>query len=261
MKSFIFIILSIITLTSCEKVITLELNQEEPKLVIDAVITNQPGPYFVTITKSNQFTDPNNYPAVNDATVTITDNASNSEVLLPVGNGKYRTNTLQGTPGRTYTLTVIHNSKQYTAISTMPAAVSLLNLRSIKLNFGNTTVYRIVPEYNDPTGLGNNYRLTQTVNGVLDKTYVLFNDNVNNGLLNQRPIISNDIDLKAGDNVIVGLQCIDKNVYDYFFTLSNIDGNGPGGGTTPSNPPTNISGGALGVFSAHTIDQKSIVIL
>jgi hypothetical protein len=36
--------------------------------------------------------------------------------------------------------------------------------------------------------------------------------------------------------------------------------NGPGGGVTPSNPPTNITPVTLGYFSAHTTQSKTIVV-
>jgi hypothetical protein len=34
----------------------------------------------------------------------------------------------------------------------------------------------------------------------------------------------------------------------------------PGGGITPNNPPSNISNGALGIFSAHTTETRSVTI-
>jgi hypothetical protein len=56
------------------------------------------------------------------------------------------------------------------------------------------------------------------------------------------------------------MRCIDGPVYDYFFSLNSIQGNGPGGGTTPTNPVSNISGGALGYFSAFTVQKVSAVV-
>jgi len=36
--------------------------------------------------------------------------------------------------------------------------------------------------------------------------------------------------------------------------------NGPGGGVSPSNPPTNISPATLGYFSAHTSSIKTMIV-
>ena len=60
--------------------------------------------------------------------------------------------------------------------------------------------------------------------------------------------------------VSVEMQCISKSAHLFFYTLSQQSGAGPGGGTAPSNPPNNIIGGALGLFSAHTTQTKVIKI-
>jgi hypothetical protein len=52
------------------------------------------------------------------------------------------------------------------------------------------------------------------------------------------------------------MYCIDKNVYNYFFSLLQVTGNNGGfQSASPDNPITNISGGALGYFSAHTVSR------
>jgi len=42
--------------------------------------------------------------------------------------------------------------------------------------------------------------------------------------------------------------------------LALMSDSGPGGGTTPNNPPNNLSNGALGLFSAHTAELKKNTI-
>ncbi|MNY17369.1 hypothetical protein D3C86_1506870 [compost metagenome] len=66
--------------------------------------------------------------------------------------------------------------------------------------------------------------------------------------------------VKTGDKVEIEMQCIDKNIFNYWYTLSQQSQNGPGGGTIPGNPPSNISNNALGYFSAHTVDKKEMVV-
>lgn len=246
--------------TSCEKVIDLKLDATEPVLVIEGNITNQAGPYYVKLTKTVNFNEPSNYPAVNSATVIITDNAGQRDTLTYTNNGNYRTNILQGIIGRTYLLTVISEGKTYTAQSTMPQNVSFDSLRYNPFQFGGSTQHTVIPVYTDPVNFGNNYRFVLKVNGVQDKSYLIFNDNVNNGKTNERPLQSFDIEIENGNTVQVEMQCIDANSYTYYFTLAQIQGNGPGGGTTPSNAPNGITGGGLGLFSAYTTQSKSIII-
>jgi hypothetical protein len=67
------------------------------------------------------------------------------------------------------------------------------------------------------------------------------------------------MDLKPGDLISIEMQCVDKKVSS-FYTFLTLMGTGPGGGTTPNNPPNNISNGSLGLFSAHTVETRSVTI-
>lgn len=260
MRLPIYIIVLSILLTSCEKVVDLNLGANNPTLVIEGNITNQPGPYFVKLTKTVSFTDASVYPVVSNATVIITDNAGQKDTLVYTTNGIYKTNTLQGVSGRTYSLTVIAEGKTYTTQSTMPQNVVLDSLKYNPIQFGGTIIHTAIPIFTDPVATGNNYQFVLKINNVLDKTYLVDNDNVTNGQIYARPLFSNDIEIKPGDNVQVEMRCIDANSYTYYYTLSQAQTDGPGGGTTPTNPPNGISGGALGLFSAYTTQTKSIII-
>lgn len=260
MKLLVCLIAVALLFTSCEKVIGLDLGTNDPTLVIEGNITNQSGPYYVKLTKTVSFDQSNNYPPVSNATIVITDNAGQRDTLVYTNDGIYKTNNLMGIIGRTYNLTVITDGKTYTAQSTMPQNVLFDSLRYNPFQFGGSTQHTVIPVYTDPSQLGNCYRFVMKVNGVLDKTYLVDNDNVNNGQTNQRPLRTTDIEVEDGNIVQVEMQCIDASSYTYYFTLSQAQGNGPGGGTTPSNAPNGITGGALGLFSAYTTQTKSILI-
>ncbi len=262
MKNIISIICIAMLFTSCEKVVKLEYRNNQSKIVIEGNITDQPGPYFVSISKSASLTDPGNYTKIDNATVTISDNAGNSETLIPQGNGMYRTNTTAGVAGRTYTLSVNAESQTYTAQSTMPARVAFDSIKVEQFSFGGDIQYNIIPVYTDPAVKGNNYRFVLTVNSKLINQHLVQNDEVTNGVVNtvRLEIDDNNLELKAGDLLGLKMQCIDKNVALYYTTLALMGDSGPGGGTTPNNPPTNISNGALGIFSAYTVQDKTKVL-
>jgi len=268
MKNIFLIIMALLVWISCEKEIDLDLEDQSGNIVIEANVTDKPGPYYVKITKSVAFTTNNSYPTVGNAVVILSDNNGQSETLKHVGEGVYETANFTTAPGRTYTLKVSAEGKEYLAKSTMPQAVILEDLQQDSFTVGGELSYTLLPIFTDPATLGNRYLFTYTLNNNPHKMFEAFSDNVNNGLVNQRPILlpNDDEDgqsekTKAGDTVHVEMQCIDINVYTYFTSLIQIiDGGGPGGGITPSNPPSNISNGALGYFSAHTVSKKSYVI-
>ena len=65
--------------------------------------------------------------------------------------------------------------------------------------------------------------------------------------------------IKSGDRVTIEMQCIDEIVYRYWSTVKAGGGDGDGNTAAPANPITNIKGGALGYFSAHTVSRKAVI--
>ena len=261
MKTSIIVIFMAAIFISCEKTVDLKYKGNQSMIVIVGDITNEAGPYFVKITKSINLSDTGSYPTIDNAVVTISDNAGNSETLSPQGNGVYRTNAIAGVPGRTYTLTVNAESQIYTAQSTMPASVLLDSIKVEQFTFGGDIERNIIPVYADPIAKGNTYRFVLSVNNEIINQHFVQNDEVTNGVVNTQRLEADDniVKLKPGDSITINMQCIDNRVALYYTTLALMGDTGPGGGTTPNNPPTNISNGALGVFSAHTVQNKSIV--
>ena len=262
MKIIIPILCSILFLVSCDKEISLALDNNNPTLVIDGSITDQAGPYFVQLSLSIPVTNPTTIVGVNNARVIITDQTGIKDSLLFVSNGLYKTQKIKGIEGGTYNLEVIVDQKKYTASATMPKKVNLDSLRINTFPFHGEINYSIIPVYTDPIVIGNSYRFIQKINDTLDPTFHVFDDNLNNGKVNQRPLRGGDNNLKVKlkDNVFVEMQCISNASYLYYNSLNQQSGAGPGGGTAPSNPPSNIEGGALGIFSAHTVQRKTVKI-
>ncbi|MCD4691932.1 MAG: DUF4249 family protein, partial [Calditrichales bacterium] len=131
LKSLIFISFLVVLFSSCEDVVEIDLNTADPQIVIDAVVTDQPGPYIVKISKTGDFYQPSVFPVVSGALVEISDNAGHSEILEETDPGIYRTDSLQGTPGRNYTLKVIAEGKEYAAASSMPNAIQSDSLSDV----------------------------------------------------------------------------------------------------------------------------------
>jgi hypothetical protein len=245
---------------ACEEVIDIDLNASSPQIVIEAEITNQAGPYIVKITKSANFDDSNNFPPVPNAEVKIDDNMGNQETLTEISPGIYQTNTLQGIEGRTYTLTIQAEGKTYTAESRMPSVVPLDKITLDEVQFGAEKQKVPVPNYRDPYDTENYYRFVQYQNNIRVSTIFVRSDRLSNGNYITQPLIDRDNEFAEGDEIKVEMQCIDQGVYEYFNSLDQLSGNGPNTSASPANPISNIRGGALGYFSAHTLEKKTIMI-
>lgn len=263
MKKIVYFLV-LISLFACQKEINIDLNNASPRIVIEGEINDQTEVQTVTISQTANFSSPNVFPKISGAEVTIADNAGNSEKLTETSAGIYQTRNMKGVENRTYYLTIKIGSQTYTSECTMPLAVSFtgINLLKRNLGFGSSAkeAFVPIPQFVDPANLQNQYRFIQYRNGDKDDNIIIRNDNIANGLPNQQPLFSNDFEIVKGDSLQVEMHCITKSVYDYFYSLNQSSGRGPGGGTTPSNPVSNISGGALGYFSAYTVRTRGVLV-
>jgi hypothetical protein len=247
--------------SSCNKVIDLKLGNEAGKLVVEGIITNVKGPQYIKLSTNVSFSNTNTYPPVTGAQVTVNDQAGNSYTFTEGSAGVYSIDELAGSYGSVYTMHVSTNGKNYTASSTMPALVALGSVSSAKNDFDSRNNKRkISVHYTDSKGIVNQYKFILYVNGVQVKRVFVNNDDFTDGNIVTFDLIQDDIDIYPGDKVTVEMQCIDKAVYTYWFTLMQQGFNGPGGGVTPSDPPNNITPQTLGYFSAQTTQSKTITV-
>ena len=92
MKNIKFIIY-ILLLSACEKVVYIDLNTSDPKLVVEANITDSKygqGYYLnaVKLSRTVNYYDGNVFPAVNNASVFISDDLGNIDTLKPMNHFK-----------------------------------------------------------------------------------------------------------------------------------------------------------------------------
>jgi len=259
-KWYIYAIGIIALMASCQKVINIDLNSASPTIVIVGNVNDQPGPYFVTLSQTVNFSQPNTFPGISGALVSIADNAGTVDTLIETTTpGTYQTKKLQGVQGRTYTLNVIANGQTYTSVSIMPQLVNfdtLVIIRNIGPGFrgGNDTIYWPYVVYQDPPAVANYYRFIETVNDTLLTNINILNDKISNGKYIAYPIRHH---LNVGDSVKIEMQCIDQGTYNYLSTFGEASGST---NVTPANPVSSISNNALGYFSAHTSRVRSVQV-
>lgn len=254
--------LSAACLYSCKKIVVLNLNNASPQIVIQGEVTDSAGPYTVYINKSVGFYADNTFPALSGAVVKIQDNLGVSDSLTETAPGIYATHLLQGFPGHTYTLSVFAQNTNYMSSSTMPLRVPLDSV-SFKTTggFGQKNISAVV-NFQDPAGIKNYYQFVEFINGVqFNKEIFVFDDRLSDGRYISNTLRTDSSYLNAGDVLQVNMYCIDEQVYNYFFQLAQSSGVGAfNSSASPANPSSNISNGALGYFSAHTTQSKTVIV-
>ena len=254
-SGLVYLLLLLVSFSACKKVIKVNLNATSPRYVVQGNIDNQAGPYSVTITRSVNFDQDNVFPAVSGAIVVVTDVTANQvDTLTEATPGSYNTHIITGIPGHTYALYINAAGNTFTASSTMPQVVTLDSLYTQPSAFGGSHP-ELVPVYTDPVALGNYYQFVQVKNDTVTDNINIRNDMLINGQMIKQPIRGND--LNPGDSVAVYLECIDSAMYQYYYSLAQTENQNS---ATPANPLSNIKGGALGYFSAHTYSMKSVIV-
>ncbi len=268
MKKIILFATALFSLNACQEVIEIDLNQTNPQYVIIGNIADDGKPCSVEITKTVNFSEPNNFPKITGAIVTLSDDKGSQEILSETKSGIYESKKMLGVVGNTYTLTVKYDGQTFISTSKMADATPIFDVKFIEDAFGGPPGtpqdtlpnFRAIPLHPDAPNVKNYYRYIQTINGVEDKAFLIRNDNLSDGKLNAQPLFSFDAKINRGNKYQVKLMNIDEANYNYLYALLQSSGNGPGGGTTPANPPNNILGGALGYFSAHSVSVKEVIV-
>lgn len=236
MKRNILVSLFIISLFSCVENFDLKLRDAESKLVVEGLITNQAGSYYVRLTKStpgglssntNSRNHEDNAESVKNAVVIIADDFNQIDTLTqfdfdisdpdylwgPHNQGFYKTNQLIGIPGHTYTLTIKYDGKEYRASSFM-APVPKIDSLSYYLKkteiVGKSDYYVPLLYFKEPQDIDNYYliQLSKDINSRIYSSSVLW----------QFSILSDDL-LKPyvnGLNVSTGVTPREINIYPVY---------------------------------------------
>ena len=278
MKYLIYISLGIISLSSCTKIIDVELNEGLQRIVIEGRITDQDEPVSVYITRTTDYFNPLDPENVTGATVSIKAESGVFVTLTELGEGHYETSMIKGENGKRYYLRVEDGEEVYEASSYLPKKVfmdSLVYAPSFFVNPQDTLLgFLLTCWFTDPAEQTNyyNFALKRTPEPIVDEeeerrgppssgnSAILLNDINFNGRLSSFNL--NRLGLYyINDTIDVQMISIDQPIYEYYDQLAAITGGGiMFSSSAPANPMNNFSNGALGYFSAEAIDKKRVII-
>jgi len=266
----ILALIGLILISGCEKVVDIDLNTMEPKLVIDATIKWQKGTQgnvqTIKLSTTTSYYDLQ-IPTVSGATVFITD-ASNTVFNFVESNvaGSYVCSNFTPVLNRNYTLSIISNGATYTASETLKPVPSIDRIEQIN-NTGFTGKDTEIKSYFTDNGATNDYYLFK-----FKPSYtaipIYFVQEDKNFQGNQIFGLYRSDKLKSGQNFEVTLSGISKQYFNYMRILISIAGNSSG---SPFQSPsatvrgnvintTNEANYPLGYFSLSEQDFKNYTV-
>lgn len=260
-KYVLFSIVVITLIFGCKKIIDVKLKNTSAQTVITGEVNDGPGPYVINISKSVNFTSDNIFPPVSGAFVTITGNGI-KDTLSEIQPGTYQTHTIKGNPGKSYSLYILAEGHEYTATSEMPNYTPIDSITFV--TGANDNIYAVA-NFQDPAGVDNYYQFIEYINGKRlsnGRGNSVFNDRLSDGRYISRVLYDDSSKITHGITLSIQMNCVDKDVYNYLNELGQVSGSSGSGfsSPTPDNPTSNITGGALGFFSANTVSKIDVDI-
>ena len=254
-------LLTTVILSSCEKVIQVELNEADREYVIEGQITNFEEMNYIKITKSDDFYETEEFEAVTGATVTVTDEFGNATSFVEVEDGIYQSPGFIATSYTSYDLSVLIDDEEITATTYMPGNTEIDSLPYVFGSFFGSDGFSAFLYWTDPGTERNYYKYNNWLksDGDLvfdpDPSISITEDALFDGIATGIPLFTRQFDL--GDTVIVDLMEIDEPNFKYWYALSQVVS---GQTAAPGNPISNLSGNTLGYFGAYNISRDTVVI-
>jgi hypothetical protein len=253
-------------LISCEDVIQVNLQNASPRLVVEGRISNLSDTVKIMLHRSTDYFTPTGIIAENNAIVTIRDSRDSVISLPDQGEGTYAVINFHARPGDQFTLNINAGGVNYEANTQMPVLVKIDSLAVIR-HPQREHESQLVLYIKDPPGIPNYYQVKVYRNDSLlnnGNRFALYSDKYFDGKSTTITVNSRRFgtgEFTAGDTIRVQLVNIDKMMFDYFQVLHDItDGGEFLSASTPSNPPNNVSNGALGYFTAWAVSERTVVV-
>ena len=222
----IFFILLLLGITSCEEVVDIDLEESEPRLVIEAsLVWNEENESNFQIIKLS-FTAPyfdEEIPPATGALVKVSTDTGEEYLFEEVKDGIYQNDRLVPKENINYQLEVIYGEEVYTATEQYIPTPDLLFVEQELGGFSGDE-YEFKVYYEDPADRENFY-LFRYLNERFN--IQIYDDEFTNG--NQTFAFFNDEDAAPGDLVLFEIQGISKGFYEYMFILRSQSGNANGG--------------------------------
>ena len=271
MKRYILIALTVLLFAQCQEEVDLNLNDVEPRMVIEGIITDAEGPYKVLVSKTFNYYDNSSDTGVSGAEVTISDNEGFSETLVETEKGVYQTENLQGKVGNTYTLQVTYEETDYEASGTIlePPIFDSLTYRFVEETPLKDEGYYLYFFGKTPKPGISYYRWLVYKNGELFNTepedFLLASDEFVNEELND---LEFPFAFQIQDTLRLEMYSLERTVFDYYNELLTILFNDGGlFSPPPVNPVSNIrnvtdpQNPPLGYFQVSPIVAEEVIIL
>jgi hypothetical protein len=293
MKTTLAFILVAVTvlISSCERSVSFNLEQVPPRLVVEGTIENGQPPIIYLSRSMNYFSQVNISDLANsfvhNADVYISNGSVThhlKEYTVPLGNGysfyyysidsSNLATAFVGQLNKQYSLRIVSEAKEYTAITTIPNITKVIDsLYWKQAPVGNPPgKVSLMIKATDPPGFGDYIRYFTKrnhepfypgLNSVFDDQVIdgtTYDVQIERGVDRNESIPEGYSFFDKGDTVTFKLCNIDRATFDFWRTMEFTYASVGNPFSSPTKVLGNISNNALGYFGGYAAQYRTIVI-
>lgn len=240
-------------LASCEEVIELELENSEPRLVIEGAISEGKSA-TIQLTLTSDYFDDINPQVVENATVSITDvQLAQTEGLIHLGNGVYQGQAIVGQTSKEYKLEVLYNGVNYESTTTLYPAPEIGSVIFNPVSGGGIFIDSGLVTLVEVESMSSNAYYSIVFESTTAEIPFEYNLEEAMDSSDISRFINPRVLVQEGDSMSIHVRSIDKSHYDYLVGMNDLAGNNnQGGGATPYNPVSSFEPEVLGYFYAYS---------
>lgn len=256
-QRYIYILCTLLFFSGCEEIIDVNLNDADPRVVIEANLSNLQSTQRIRVSKTVAFNEPVNSVAVTDAVVLVLDSRGGYHNFQHERDGNYVARDFTPVPEQIYSLYVEAEGGSFHSSCYMPTYVDVDSTGIVRENILGDSYYFATFKFNDPSDVANYYKYDISINDANYRFSTVFQDKFNDGLYVTHQVSDLDAELNPGDYISVRRYCIDEKVFDYWNEYQSTNP----GSAAPANPTSNISNNALGYFSVASAQEFRLQIM
>jgi hypothetical protein len=239
MKKIFLLLIILSSLYNCEDVIDVELNESDPRLVIEASINwfkgTQGNEQSIKLSLSAPFFE-ENVPPANGAIVQIFDSNNNTfNFVEDSDTGIYRNNSFIPVIDDTYTLSILYDNEVYTSTETFKSVAPIEFVEQIDDGGFSGEDIELKAFYTDPANIENFYFFEFISDVSVVPNLEVYEDRFTDG--NQIFGFYTEEDLESGDDVIIRNYGVSERFYEFMFILLQ-QGSEENGGPFETQPAT-----------------------
>ncbi len=283
MRILLFISASLLFLTSCEKVISIDVPEGQQQLVVDGFLTNETGAQKIKLTVSQPYFDNSSLTGAMGASVKVISSAGDTFLFNENNIGEYiwtpKGNDTLCKVGLAYSLQINYKGSIYQAYTTMHPVPVIDSLKFSKgeafgppskkdgysaeffaRDFPKEDDYYWIKYYHNDTLFSDASSLLLSVNGAV---YPPGADGFEFIIPVRKAINKRSSQYHLGDSVKVEILSITHDTWQFFSEAKTQMTNGGLFATPPANIPTNISKStgdgilAIGWFSTSALSRRT----